>query len=205
MDGLVISLVVKHLSGRDLVMFAQVNTIAYTYCKNTNILHRPCPVTHTCYRATPTLLEEAKLTCCLNFLNDVRALASSKVSLSDYCTDITLHKHCGTKITLCVGRVLIINKLIYTYNNFDVLCELQNVKMKHCTQILNIDANMIRLRHKLNSLITHLYTDVTVKTSNTTSNIETMDPLALLGIRSLVKMLTLNVNPKHQLKSTQSK
>lgn len=193
MDGLVISLVVKHLSGQDLVMFAQINTTTYTYCKNTNIFYKPCPVIHNNYRSIPTLLEEAKLTHCLNFLNDIRALATNKVSLSDYCTDITLHKHCGTKITLCVGRVLIINKLIYAYNNFDVLCELQSVKVKHCTQILNIDANMIRLRHKLNSLITHVYANVTVKTSYNTSNIESMEPLE--GIKSLVKMLTLSAKP----------
>lgn len=191
MDGLVISLVVKHLSGRDLVMFAQVNITTYNYCKTTNVLLKPCPKTHTTHRFTPTLLEEAKLSFCLKVLNDVRTLSDSKISLSDYCTNITLHKSCGTKITLCIGRLIVINKLMYTYNNFDVMCELKNNHVQPCTQVLNINACMDRLRHKLNSIITHTYTKVTITTTNIDIDLE--------GVRNFVKVCMMNEHQRKRL------
>lgn len=169
MDGLVISLVVKHLSGRDLALFAMVNTTTYDYCKHTDINKKVCSGLHGTWHFVPTLLEDAKLQYCLGFLDDLAVLSLHKVPLSEYRVNITLQKPRGTKVNITYGRVFIVNQLVFVANGIDVLRECQKgltaddykVFMNH-----NIEKNKQRLRHKLNSIISHRYSKVTVKITN---------------------------------------
>lgn len=169
MDGLVTSLVAKHLSGRDLALFAIVNTTTYDYCKHTDINKKLCAGPHSTWHFVPTLLEEARLQHCLGFLDDLAVLSLHKVPLSEYHLSITLQKHCGTKMHIIIGRVLIVNQMVFVANELDVWREYQKgltednykVFMNH-----TIQKNMQRLRHKINSIISHKYSKVTVKVVN---------------------------------------
>lgn len=195
MDGLIVSLVTKHLSGRDLALFAQVNVATYTYCKNTNTLFKPCQKKHHTHHCIPSILEDAKLMHCLKVLDDVLYLAKQKIPLSDYCTTIVLRKICGTKITISIGRVLIINYLIFAFGDFDALCELQSTVTRPCTQVLCIDKCRERLQHKVNSIINHTYIDVKV------AHIDKKDEgVNLRGMDNFVKVLCSCKINEHQPK-----
>jgi hypothetical protein len=167
MDGLVVSLITKHLTGKDLAAFACVSRISYQYCKSTNILIKSCKSVPCAYHFTPTLLQEAKLEYCLNkILDDVRTLAFHNIPISMYSTQVILFKPCGTKTVITIGRVLMINRLVFALNGFDVMCEFHRGGIPKSAYVLNIESCMERLRHKLNSIISNRYIDVAVRVTN---------------------------------------
>lgn len=196
MDSLVISLIAKHLDDRDLVMFALVNRATYSYGTHTNETHslliKPKTSTaHPSYRVVPSLLEDAKLQHCLRVLQDVKYLAKHKVPLSEYCTTVVMCKPCGTKITIHIGRVFIINTLMFVVDDLDALCEVQCDKTKPCKQVLCIHNLQCfeRFRHKIYSIIQHTYTKVTTTTQCMKSTRIPFEDVKLTRIDGLVNVL----------------
>lgn len=166
MDEHIISRITVHLSARDLAMFAQVNKSTYQYCKHTNVNRQLCKhVVHHPYHYIPTLLEQAKLEHCMKFLQDVNTLSLNRIPMQKFRIAIGLWKPCGAKINILIGRCVIINQIMYTYSYMDFLAESQNnVILKDGSIALLIDTNMERLIHKVNSIISHKYDHIEIKT-----------------------------------------
>jgi hypothetical protein len=166
MDELIISLIIRHLDAKDIVLFAQVDRRTYSYCKNTNVNNKLCKCAHATYHHIPTLLEHAKLECCLSVLNDVETLSNHKIPMEKFSLELTLQKPCGTKIHVMLGRCIIINPIVYSYSHIDFLAESQYDIIKDGYAALSIHDNIDRLRHKINSIISHEYTHVNMTIHN---------------------------------------
>lgn len=169
MDENIISQIALHLKEKDLTLFSLVNKQTYNYCTNTNIHNKKCNDKHITYHYTLSLLENAKLSYCISIVEFVKHLYDNKIPLHKYALHILLRKPCGTIIKIVFGRDIIINSIIYSFDNITALCDIQkdvnNIKCK----VFNINDknNIERLKHKLNSIISHKYIGYSVKIVNT--------------------------------------
>lgn len=166
MDEHVISLIVQYLNERDLASFAQCNRSTYRFCKLTDTNHKLCKSVHSTYHFVPTLLEHARLDYCLRFLDDVDTLSQNNIPLCKFALSLVLHKTCGTKTHIVIGRCLIINNIVYAHSYIDFLSESQHEFIKDEHNLLLINDNMDRLRHKVNSIISHKYTFINMRIYN---------------------------------------
>jgi hypothetical protein len=163
MDENIINNIIIYLSAKDLVMFAQVNTLTYQFCKHTNINKQLCQSVHHSYHYVLTLLEHARLEYCMTFLNDVYLLALNMIPMHKFCLSLTLKKTCGAKIHILIGRCIVINQIMYAHSHLDFLAESQSKMIKDEYNVLLIEHNMERLQHKVNSIISHKYENIQVK------------------------------------------
>jgi hypothetical protein len=167
MDEYIIGRITEHLSSRDLAMFAQVNKLTYQYCKHTNINRQLCKtVVHNTYHYVPTLLEQAKLDYCMTCLQDVCTLSTNKIPMQKFRIAISLWKPCGARIDILIGRCIVINRIVYAFSPLDYVQDSLNKTMKDVHTVLVIRENMERLLHKMNSIISHRYEDIHIKTFN---------------------------------------
>jgi hypothetical protein len=92
-------------------------------------------------------------------LKFVKQLYDNKISIQEYALHIILKRTCGTIIKIVFGRDIIINSIVYSYDNITALCDLQKEFMNNENKIFNINDknNIARLQHKLNSIISHKY------------------------------------------------
>jgi hypothetical protein len=116
-----------------------------------------------------SLLENAKLSYCINFLEFVKQLYDNKISLQKYAIHILLKRTCGTVIKIVIGRDIIINSIVYSFDNITALCDIQKEVINNESKVFNINDknNIERLKHKLNSIISHKYTGCSIKIVNT--------------------------------------
>lgn len=165
MDEYIISQTVLHLSEKDLLSFALINKQTYSYCTHTNIHNKKCSDKHITYHYVLSLLENAKLSYCINILEFVKILYDNKIPLQKYSIHILLKRPCGTIIKIVFGREIIINSIVYSYNNITALSDLQKDFVNNESKVFNIDDknNLERLKHKLNSIISHSYIGCSVK------------------------------------------
>lgn len=168
MDEYIISQIVLHLTEKDLTSFALINKQAYNYCTHTNIYNKKCNNKHISYHYTLSLLENARLSYCLKILEFVKRLHDNKIPLHKYSIHILLRKPCGTITKIVIGRNIIINNIVYSYDNIITLCVLQtdvpNNECKICS--ISNKNNTERLKHKLNSVISHSYISCSVRILN---------------------------------------
>lgn len=168
MDENIISRIVLHLKEKDLILFSLVNKQTYNYCTRTNIHNKKCDNKHITYHYTLSLLENAKLSYCISIVEFVKHLYYNKIPLHKYALHILLRKHCGTIIKIVFGRDIIINSVVYSYDNITALCDLQKDVTNNENKVYNINNqnNIERLKHKLNSIISHKYIGCSVKIVN---------------------------------------
>lgn len=169
MDEHIISLICAKLSYQDLARFAMTHKTAYCYCKRTNIHKRRCNENHYCpYHFDQTILEYAKLDHCMKATKIVQELSQHKVPLQQCAYHISLTKSCGTVVYIVIGREVIINNVVYAFSLIDVIYDdakyCNNMRQYKQYQVLSIEANMKRLRHKFNSIIIKRYTSIDIKT-----------------------------------------
>ena len=166
MDEYIISQIVLYLSEKDLTSFSLINKLTYNYCTHTNIHNKKCDNKHISYHFTLSLLENAKLTYCINILEYIKKLYDNKISLIKYSIYIVLTRPCGTLIKIVFGRDIIINSIVYSFDNITALCDIDNE-----SKIININYanNIERLKHKLNSIISHKYIGYNMRIINNVS------------------------------------
>lgn len=171
MDEYIISQIVQHLSEKDLTSFALINKTTYNYCTQTNIYNKKCNNKHITYHYTLSLLENAKLSYCIRVLNFVKQLYDNKIPLHKYAIHILLKKSCGTVIKIVFGRDIIINSIVYSYDTITGLCDLQKEIVPEAGKVYNINDNnnIERLKHKLNSIISHSYIGYNMRIINNVS------------------------------------
>lgn len=170
MDENIISRIVLHLSEKDLTRFALLNKQTYNYCTHTNVHNKKCNNKHITYHYTLSLLENAKLSYCVNILMFVRELYNDKIPLNKCAIHVSLKKLCGTIMKIIFGREIIINSIVYSYDTVTAFCDLQKI-VNEDSKVYNInDCNNIeRLKHKLNSIISHKYKGYNIKVINNVS------------------------------------
>jgi hypothetical protein len=154
----------------DIARFSMVDKQAYTFFTQTNVNNELCkPLCKaSSYHFTQTLLQASKLNHCMNIVDIIYTLSNQHIPLHTCACNITLRASCGTTIYMVFGRHLIINNIIYTFSPSDAMYDIQCGRMKYVHSykrnytILHIDTCMTRLRHKMNSIISHIYHDVHV-------------------------------------------
>lgn len=168
MDEYIISQIVLRLSEKDLTSFSLINKQAYDYCTHTNVNNKKCNNKHLTYHFTLSLLENAKLSYCTNLLECVRKLYDDKISLQKFSINILLKKTCGTILKIIIGRDIIINSIVYSFDTITALCDLQKDVVNNESKVFNINDknNLERLKHKLNSIISHNYIGCDIKINN---------------------------------------
>lgn len=143
-------------------MFACVNKQTYAYCKNTNNEHNKYK--HQIkYNYTLSLFQNAKLSYCMNLLSSVNTLYINNIPLQRYNIQIILGKPCGSTTKIIVGRELIINTSVYTFNTITALCDLNTKTLNNDIKIFNMKDYRSKLEHKLNSIITHKYSHKNIR------------------------------------------
>lgn len=168
MDKNIISVITDNLSQKDLIRFALVNNQTYHYCKHTNVKKKKCEDKHNTYHFTLSLFENAKLSYSMNILSSVQSLYNNEISLHSYNIQILLTQPCGTKTKIILGRDIIINSIVYSYDNLTSLCDLQKdtkIDLQN-SKIYNINKNIERLQHKINSILSHKYVKLRKKVTN---------------------------------------
>lgn len=168
MDEYIISQIVPYLSEKDLTSFSMINKQTYNYCTHTNVYNKKCNINHITYHYTLSLLENAKLSYCMNLLKFVKGLYDSEISRQKYAIHLSLQRRCGTIIKLVFGRDIVINSMIYSFNTIISLCDLQKENNSSEIKLFKINnvTNMERLKHKVNSIISNRYTGYEIKIIN---------------------------------------
>lgn len=166
MDEHIISRIMCHLDKQDLVRFSVVNKLAYHYSTHTNVNNRKCSEKHHNYHYTLSLLENARLSHCLCMLSSINELSSHIIPLSQYCINVTLRKCCGTTLKITLGCDIIINSIVYCYNDLLIIKDFDKCIITDKNKVVYIDNNKERLVHKLNSIISHKYVSKDVKIVN---------------------------------------
>ena len=170
MDALIVKLMCQHLCEKDLICFAMVNKTAYNYCKHTNILGKKFSGCHHCpHNYVPTLMEHARLEYAMGVLVVVKELTDNKVPMRHCSCVVTAHLPCGGITKIVLGRHIMINDVVYYYSKMDAICDVfcrpQKGFVGHTNSVLYIcqKKNMERLRHRINSILTHRYDRVEMK------------------------------------------
>lgn len=162
MDEHIISVITAKLSQKDLVSFSLINQQTYHYCKHTNVKNKKCGDKHNTYHFTLSLVENARLSYCMNILSCVKTLFDNEISLHTYRLQISLTQICGTTTRITFGRDIIINSIVYSYDIITAICDVQH----HQSKVCNLNHNKERLEHKLNSILSHKYVKITKKITN---------------------------------------
>ena len=167
MDKYIISQIVLYLNQKDLICFALVNKLTYDYCKHTDIHNKKCDDKHITYHFNLSLYENAKLLYSMNILSGIKCLYENRIGFHKYNLKILLTQQCGTTTKIVFGRNIIINSIVYSYDNLIVLCDSRNdVKVHKHNKVYNIFFNIQRLQHKINSIISHKYVKINKKITN---------------------------------------
>lgn len=167
MDENIISIITENLSQKDLICFALANKQTYHYCKHTNVKNKKCDDKHTTYHFTLSLYENAKLSYSMNIVSGIKSLYENKIALQSYNIQIILKQVCGTTTKITFGRDIVINSIVYSYDNITALCDFhEDVKIQQNIKIYNINGSNERLRHKFNSILSHKYVKMDNKITN---------------------------------------
>lgn len=166
MDEHIISMITRNLSQKDLVSFSLINRQTYHYCKHTNVKNKKCDDKHNTYHFTLSLVENARLSYCLNILSCVKTLFDNEISLQTYRLQLLLTQICGITTRITFGRDIIINSIVYSYDNITAICDVQKETLHKQSKVCNLLDNIERLEHKLNSIISHKYVKITKQITN---------------------------------------
>ena len=166
MDENIISVIARKLSQKDLFCFSLVNKQCYHYCRHTNTEDKKCDVRHNTYHFKLTLVENARLLYCMNLLSSLKTLYDNGISLHMYSLQISLVHTCGTVTKITLGRELVINCIVYSYDNKTAICDLRKGLVQNESKVYNIDYSIEKIKHKLNSILLHKYARINRKIIN---------------------------------------
>lgn len=166
MDEHIVHLISVHLAHKDIAMFAMVNKMIYRYCKHTTIYHERCANTHCVHRFILTLLQHAKLQHCVQIVQVMKSLSLQKLPMKECMVHISLKTHYDTTIEIMIGRMIVINNVVYICcsNDFFYDACTSTSKSNRPYRVLHIldPVNLDRFTHKMNSIITHTYKSIDI-------------------------------------------
>lgn len=163
----------KYIPIECIPAFAMTCTSTYIYCKSTSKEHNSIQTHRNShrYKFQLSLLEHAKLAHCMRILECVQHLSQHKVPMYHCSIKIQAQHICSTnKVTIVIGRHIVINNVVYTYTPYDTVVDMlthtapmySTPNMKNiCIRHIEHDIDM--LRKKIFSIMSHKYQYVSYK------------------------------------------